>query len=91
MTTIDAGDTVEHGPTGEIWDVACVDGDRLSPAGWPPTLAKLEDCALKEKATPEKRREMLRAFALMGPDRHGFLDHRTATARRILAAEGVEL
>jgi hypothetical protein len=38
---IDTGDTVHHGPTGEDWLVAFVDGDKLSPLGWPETVAKV--------------------------------------------------
>lgn len=52
---IDTGDTVHHGPTGEDWLVAFVDGDKLSPLGWPETVAKLADCTLLKKATPEDR------------------------------------
>ena len=33
--TIDTGDTVKHGPTGETWVVAYVQGDRLAWCGWP--------------------------------------------------------
>ena len=52
---VDTGDTVHHGPTGEDWIVAFVDGDKLSPIGWPETIAKLADCTLLKKATPEDR------------------------------------
>ena len=52
---IDTGDTVHHEPTGENWIVAFVDGDVLSPLGWPETVAKLADCTLLKKATPEDR------------------------------------
>ena len=52
---IDTGDTIHHGPTDEDWIVAFVDGDTLSPLGWPETVAKLADCTLLKKATPEDR------------------------------------
>lgn len=50
---IDSGDIVHHIPTGEDWIVAFVDGANISPLGWPETVAKLSDCLLLEKATPE--------------------------------------
>lgn len=55
--TIDTGDTVLHGPTGERWVVACVQGDRLSWCGWPEGTANLADCVLVEKASPESKAE----------------------------------
>ena len=52
---IDTGDTVHHIPSDEEWYVAGVAGDLLYPVGWPPDPAKLSDCVLLEKATPERR------------------------------------
>ena len=63
METIDTGDAVRHGPTGETWLVARVDGDRLAWVGWPPGWADLADCTLMRKATPEQREKLLREIA----------------------------
>ena len=60
---IDTGDYVLHGPTGETWLVARVDGKLIAWCGWPPGWADLSDCTLVEKATPEKRDELLRSLA----------------------------
>lgn len=67
---IDTGDSVKHGPTGEIWLVACVDGDRLHWCGWPEGEAMLSDCTLVRKATPEERRKLLKEIASMNSDCH---------------------
>ena len=56
---IDTGDTVLHKPTGEEWLVAGVKGDRLMWCGWPEGWAKLAECELVEKATPEARDKLL--------------------------------
>lgn len=50
--TIDTGDHVAHGPTGETWIVARVEGDRLAWLGWPEGWADLADCTLVQKAAP---------------------------------------
>jgi hypothetical protein len=42
-TTIDTADHVLHGPSGETWVVAYVEGDRLAWCGWPEGEAKLAD------------------------------------------------
>jgi hypothetical protein len=55
---IDTGDEVAHGPSGENWIVAGVDGDRLWWCGWPEGTVKLSDCTLIKKATPEERDEL---------------------------------
>ncbi len=60
---IDTGDTVKHGPTGETWTGACVEGNRLSWCGWPEGTAALADCTLVEKATPEARQKLLEDWA----------------------------
>ena len=59
---IDTGDSVLHRPTGEKWVVACVQGNDLSWCGWPAGYAKLSDCELLEKATPEAREKLLNEF-----------------------------
>jgi len=63
MEAIDTGDAVRHGPTGETWLVARVDGDRLAWVGWPPGWANLADCTLTRKATPVQREKLLRELA----------------------------
>ena len=60
---IDTGDSVLHGPTGETWLVAYVHGHDLCCCGWPASLAKLKDCTLTEKATPEARLQLLKDLA----------------------------
>ena len=61
--TIDTGDTVKHGPTGETWLVAFVDGDRLAWCGWPEGTANVSDCTLVRKATDESRFALLQEMA----------------------------
>jgi hypothetical protein len=69
---IDTGDVVVHGPTGEKWVVAYVDGDRLAWVGWPEGEAMLSDCTLVTKAPAGKRASMLKELAAMkGDDRRG--------------------
>lgn len=63
METIDTGDYVKHGPTGETWVVACVEGDRIAWCGWPPGWANLSDCTLTHKATHQEREKQLRSLA----------------------------
>lgn len=64
---IDAGDAVLHKPSGETWEVACVDGTDLYWSGWPPGYARLEDCELVRKATAEERDAVLRLWAQKQP------------------------
>lgn len=80
--TIDTGDAVAHGPTGETWVVAYVDGSRLAWVGWPSGEAELSDCSLVEKATPEERLRILRMMADANID-----DRRVRYARHRLAQE----
>ena len=89
MTTpehIDTGDSVLHGPTGETWVVAYVDGNRLAWCGWPPGEAMLSDCKLVRKATPEYREKLLHDMAEMQLDPSGY-DRRKSMAQRRLAGE----
>lgn len=79
---IDTGDSVRHGPTGETWVVAYVDGDNLAWVGWPEGEARLSDCTLIEKATPDER---LRFLCMMA-DGGASADRRVRYAKRILAA-----
>jgi len=62
---IDTGDFVHHTPSNEDWVVAYVQGDYLAWCGWPEGEAKVSDCVLREKATPEKRLELLQQMAAM--------------------------
>jgi hypothetical protein len=48
------GDHVRHGPTGETWIVAAVDGADLWPAGWPESCARVADCELAEACDDER-------------------------------------
>ena len=61
--TFDTGDVVRHGPTGEVWLVAYVDGQHLAWCGWPSGHALVSDCTLVKKATPEERIALLRQLA----------------------------
>ena len=60
-TAFRAGDTVLHRPTGETWILA-VDqfGDRVSPCGWPETIAGASDCELKVAASNDERADQLK-------------------------------
>lgn len=89
MTDIDTGDSVKHGPTGETWTVAYVQGDRLAWCGWPPGEAHLSDCTLVEKAKPEYRDKLLRDMADMRLDPSGW-DRRKSYAQQRLATNGGE-
>lgn len=60
---IDTGDRVKHGPTGEEWLVARVNGKHLFPCGWPPTRAEVGDCTLLKKATAAERQKLLQELA----------------------------
>jgi hypothetical protein len=69
---IDTGDVVLHGPTGEQWVVAYVEGDRLAWVGWPEGEAKLADCTLVTKAPDSERDAMLKGLAaIKGADSRG--------------------
>lgn len=79
---IDTGDVVRHGPTGEEWLVAYVDGQHLAWCGWPSGHALVSDCTLVKKATPEERIALLRQLATsQHPGR--------TRAQRALEREGV--
>lgn len=77
--TIDTGDSVLHGPTGETWIVAYVRGEYLAWCGWPEGEVRLSDCTLTHKATPEYRNKLLLDMANMTGD-----DPRRRYARHIL-------
>lgn len=81
VETIDTGDTVFHRPTAERWLVACVDGEELHWCGWPEGRAKLSDCKLVRKASPEQRVDMLHNLASMNND-----GHRKSHAQQTLTA-----
>lgn len=69
MNAIDIGDYVHHEPTGEDWIVALVDGDRLYWCDYPfGGSAALADCTLIEKATDERRNELLNRLAVTVSD-----------------------
>lgn len=86
MTTsdaqIDTADTVFHEPSGETWLVAGVKEGRLMWCGWPPGYADVANCRLVEKATPEKRRQLLQDLSQMQGD-----DTRKLHALRVLEQE----
>ena len=78
MATIDTGDTVKHGPTGETWVVAYVRGDWLAWCGWPEGEARLSDCTLIEEASDAARLKLLNELADMPEDdaRRRYARHR---------------
>jgi len=82
---IDTGDVVLHEPRGERWVVACVSGEYLYWCGWPYGDAKLTDCKLIEKATPEMRLHILHECAKMRDDS----DYRCRNAKVALARPGL--
>ena len=67
-TDIDTADSVLHGPTGETWLVAYVEGARLAWCGWPEGDANLADCTLTKKATPEQREKLLLEMGYLSSD-----------------------
>lgn len=79
------GDTVKHHPSGETWVVAFVEGEYLAWCGWPPGLAKVDDCELVEACSDEESLSLLKRLAGMeAPD-----DHRMLYAKRKLAEMGM--
>lgn len=80
---IDTGDYVLHKPSGECWIVACVQGNDLSWCGWPEGMARLIDCELIEKATPEYKEQLLHELANMN-----YPDHRSRYAKYRLDPRG---
>lgn len=65
VQSIDTGDHVHHGPSGEDWVVAYVQGDYLAWCGWPEGEARVADCTLIRKATPEFRQQILKDLAAL--------------------------
>lgn len=66
--SIDTGDEIHHGPSGESWLVAFVEGGKLCAAGWPCSLVPLGECTLTKKATPEQRQNLLLEMSAMRSD-----------------------
>lgn len=85
-TNIDTADVVRHGPTGEEWVVAYVEGEHLTACGWPETRAPLNDCTLVAKAPWERRQQLLEEMSQIRGD-----DSRKRHAQRVLAAETIDL
>jgi hypothetical protein len=81
--SIDTADTVVHRPSREVWLVAYVDGDHLVPCGWPLSRANLSDCDLAEKASAERRQQLLDRMAGMANQD----DPRCRYAKSVLAAQ----
>ena len=51
-----AGDLVYHKPYNETWVLAVDEfNGRVAPCGWPETIAKAEDCELRQRACDAKR------------------------------------
>jgi hypothetical protein len=78
-----AGDTVLHHPSEEEWILACdEENGRVSPCGWPETLAEAKDCELIAAATEPERLAMLRTWEQLPGS-----DYRIRAARRQLPSE----
>lgn len=60
---IRCGDRVHHGPTGEDWVVAYVDGEYLAWCGWPAGEALVLDCTLIKACTDDEHLKQLRECA----------------------------
>ena len=55
-----AGDLVYHKFWNETWVLAVDEfNGRVAPCGWPETIAKAEDCELRERANDLKRHRQL--------------------------------
>lgn len=80
--TVDTGDVVFHEKSGEEWLVAYVKGDYLAWCGWPFGEAKVSDCRLVRKATPDAREKLLREIAAVEDGS----DARVRYARQALSA-----
>jgi hypothetical protein len=59
----DTGDVVRVPSIGEEWIVAYVEGDYLYCCGWPLTGVRLSQVELVERATPERRQQLLEDMA----------------------------
>jgi hypothetical protein len=82
-----AGDTVQHGPSGEAWILAVdEENGRVQPCGWPESMAEAKDCQLVEPATDQERIDMLNTWAAKGKGGDHERDSRTRAARRQLEA-----
>lgn len=78
----DTADVVHHKPSGEDWVVAYTANGMLCACGWPCTLVPIDECTLKDEASPEERQSLLQRLA----DGQGD-DPRRSYARRTLAAQ----
>ena len=62
-----AGDQVSHEPSGECWVLAFGDMEdgtgKVSPCGWPETLANATDCNLVQAASDDEHSEMIKKWA----------------------------
>lgn len=63
VTKIRCGDHVKHGPSGETWVVAYVNGEHLAWCGYPEGEAKLADCTLVKTASDYDHFELTIALA----------------------------
>lgn len=80
-----AGDVVDHGPSGERWQLAIDQiGPNVFPCGTPIVRAQACDCSIHAKASDEERMIMLRAIA--ASDRRD-IDMRSEHARFLIASE----
>lgn len=89
VTTFRAGDVVYHRPTGEEWVLAYAEGKRVSPCGWPETIAEAAHCELRKACPDEEHLKMLHEWADEPKrcDIDGSMDYRSCVCRRQLAAK----
>jgi hypothetical protein len=76
-----SGDTVRHYPTNEVWLLAWADANRVSPCGWPETIALVKDCVLVEACSDIESAEMIKQWA----EKEGS-DYRISRCRELLSA-----
>lgn len=79
---IRCGDSVEHGPTGQTWLVAHVDGDHLTWCGWPDGEAMLSDCTLVRSCSDDEHLKLLNEIAKSSAGRRARVAQTTLAAMR---------
>ena len=86
-TDIRPNDTVVHKPTGERWVVCGVNRDlkTLIPCGYPfPSMARMEDCELVERAYEKEPQSIEQIEALKKHHMESYIDVRSAMFHGII-------
>lgn len=58
-----AGDVITHIPSGETWVLAYAKNGKVSPCGWPESVAEESNCVMLKAATDEEYLNMLEIWA----------------------------